>query len=158
MCLPGATDVFTYTYADKNGASSTATLTIEVLPETVAAPDSKGVHKGTAFDDVIDGADYTKATADGYVTIDGGGGQDLIDASGTNASHLIGGAGNDFPDRRQRRPPGRRRRRRSAGRRRRYRHRQLCLLEERRHRRPLQQQQECWRRCGRRHPAPASKA
>ena len=48
---PASTDVFTYTYADKNGASSTATLTIEVLPETVAVPDSKGVHKGTAFDD-----------------------------------------------------------------------------------------------------------
>src|SRR4030095_301894 len=47
--LPGATDVFTYTFADKNGASSTATLTIEVLPEIVAVPDGNGVHKGTAF-------------------------------------------------------------------------------------------------------------
>ena len=94
--LPGVTDVFTYTYADKNGATSAATLTIEVLPETVAVPDSKGVHKGTSFDDAIYGADYTKATADGYITIDGGKGQDLIDATNASASHLLGGAGNDF--------------------------------------------------------------
>ena len=33
---PDATDVFTYTLTDKNGASSTATLTIEVLPETLS--------------------------------------------------------------------------------------------------------------------------
>src|SRR6185503_7308008 len=94
--LPGAFDVFTYTYSDKNGAPSSAALTIEVLPETVAAPDGKGVHKGSAFDDAIYGAGYDKTTADGYLTIDGGGGQDLIDATGAGASHLLGGAGNDF--------------------------------------------------------------
>src|SRR4029453_10391793 len=65
----GATDVFTYTYADKNGASSTATLTIEVLPEIVAAPDSKGLHKGTAFDDWIDGTSYFIEQSDDRVTI-----------------------------------------------------------------------------------------
>ncbi len=43
---PGATDVFTYTLADKNGASSATTLTIEVLPEIVAAADSKGAPQG----------------------------------------------------------------------------------------------------------------
>ena len=92
----GATDVFTYTFTDKNGANSTATLTIEVLPETMAAPDGKGLHKGTAFDDFIDGSFYFTKTADGMVTIDGGEGQDKIIGSGFYNNHLIGGAGNDF--------------------------------------------------------------
>ncbi|NJO35783.1 MAG: hypothetical protein HC869_24585 [Rhodospirillales bacterium] len=92
----GATDVFTYTYADKNGATSTATLTIEVLPETVAVADSKGVHKGTAFDDFIDGSDYQLYPTSGIMTIDGGGGQDKVVGSDQNASHLFGGAGNDW--------------------------------------------------------------
>ena len=59
---PGSTDVFTYTLTDKNNATSTTTLTIEVLPESVATPDSKGVHKGTAFDDYINGDDYNVRT------------------------------------------------------------------------------------------------
>src|SRR6185436_118783 len=92
----GATDVFTYTYTDKNGADSTATLTIEVLPEIVAAPDSKGLHKGTAFDDWIDIGDYVIQQSDGRVAVDGGAGQDVIDATDAGASRLFGGAGNDF--------------------------------------------------------------
>ena len=92
----GATDVFLYTYADKNGVNSTATLSIEVLPETVAVPDSKGLHKGTTYDDLIDGSSYTKLTADGMVTIDGGAGQDKIFGAGFLNSHLFGGAGNDY--------------------------------------------------------------
>ena len=73
--LPGAFDIFTYTYADKNGTPSSAALTIEVLPEIIAVPDGKGVHKGTAFDDAIHSVGYDKvAAADGYITIDGGGG------------------------------------------------------------------------------------
>ncbi|HJR23166.1 MAG TPA: calcium-binding protein, partial [Dongiaceae bacterium] len=93
---PGTSDGFTYTYADKSGATSSHVLTLMLLPETVAIADSKGVHKGTAFDDAIYGSSYAKATADGYITIDGGGGQDVIDATGAGASRLLGGVGNDF--------------------------------------------------------------
>ena len=114
-----------------------------MLPETVAIPDSKGVHKGTSFDDAIYGGDYAKVTADGYVTIDGGGGQDLIDATGVGASHLLGGVGNDFligGSDEDLLEGGAGADRIAGGER--ERHRQLRLLEGRRHRRSLQQQQQ----------------
>ncbi len=95
--IANAVDQFTYTYADKNGAVSTATLTLAMLPQTVAAPDSKGLHKGTAYDDFIVATEYTKTTSDHYITVDGGNGTDLIVAnSGSVKFHLLGGAGDDL--------------------------------------------------------------
>ena len=93
---PGSTDVFTYTLTDKNNASSTTSLTIEVLPETTATLDSKGVHKGTAFDDYINGDYYSVEQSDGRVAFDGGDGQDMIEAGEAGASRMFGGGGNDY--------------------------------------------------------------
>jgi Ca2+-binding RTX toxin-like protein len=93
---PGDADVFTYTLTDKNGAFSTAKLAFEVLPETIAVADKNGVHKGTAYDDFIDTWLYSIKTADGLVTVDGGDGQDKIDATDGTGAHLLGGAGDDW--------------------------------------------------------------
>ena len=98
---PGSTDVFTYTLADNNGASSSTSLTIEVLPETIAAPDSKGVHKGTAFDDYIIGDNYSVEQSDDRVAFDGGDGQDMIDAGEAGASRIARRRRQRLPDRQQ---------------------------------------------------------
>ncbi|MGB9366340.1 MAG: calcium-binding protein [Xanthobacteraceae bacterium] len=80
--LPGqaATDVFTYTVADGQNATATATLTFNITGVT-------NTFSGTAGDDTLTG------TA-GPDTLDGQGGNDIL-IGGAGADTLIGGAGTD---------------------------------------------------------------